>query len=177
MRNIAKTHGLQHLVQTEQRAKISPQFVWPKHQAYNFHLFSRGGFYFENWKIQSKFFKIYTLGSESKQYLLTLASLLACAGSVEEFTFLRVNRKFHDPCEVLARSWRAKTSLLLLPWINSVLRLKYAEPTKFTAFKTGCEGAKKLQQKNFVLWRIKETPTPKKFFHRSKETPVLKNWT
>ena len=55
----------------------------------------------------------------------------------------------HDPCEVLARVWKAQNSPRLLPWIYSVLRLKYAEPSKFTVLKIDFEGAKKLQQKNF----------------------------
>ena len=47
----------------------------------------------------------------------------------------------------LARIWKAQNSPRLLPWIYSVLRRKYAEPSKFTVFKIHCEGAKKLQQK------------------------------
>ena len=57
----------------------------------------------------------------------------------------------HNPCEVLARIWKAQNSPRLLPWIYSVLRLKYAEPSKFTVLKVDFEGAKKLQQKNFIL--------------------------
>ena len=79
----------------------------------------------------------------------------------------RGNLKLHEPCEVLARVWKAQNSLRLLPWIYSVLRLKYAEPSKFTVLKIDFEGAKKLQQKNFILWRSKETPTEK--FHFVKE--------
>ena len=59
----------------------------------------------------------------------------------------RGNLKLHDPCEVLARIWKAQNSPRLLPWIYSVLRLKYADPSKFTVFKIDFEGTKKLQQK------------------------------
>ena len=80
------------------------------------------------------------------------------------YSLTRVDLKLHDPFEVLARIWKAQSSPRLLPWIYSVLRLKYAEPSKFTVFKIDCEGtqnsneknlfcegAKELQQKNFVL--------------------------
>ena len=62
-----------------------------------------------------------------------------------------MNLELLDPCEVLARIWTAQISPGLLPWIYSVLRLKSAEPSKFTVFKIDCEGAEKLQQKIFFL--------------------------
>ena len=79
----------------------------------------------------------------------------------------RRNFKLHDPCEVSQRIWKAQNSPRLLPWIYSVLRLKYAEPSKFTVLKIDFEGAKKLQHKNFILRRSKETSTEK--FHFVKE--------
>ena len=61
------------------------------------------------------------------------------------YSLTRVDFKLHDHCEVLARIWKAQNSPRLLPRIYSVLRLKYAEPSKFTVSKSDCEGAKKLQ--------------------------------
>ena len=80
------------------------------------------------------------------------------------YSSARVNLKLHDPCEVLARIWKAQNSPRLLLWIYSVLRLKYEQQSKFTVFKIDYEAAKKLQEKNFILWRSKETPTLKVLF-------------
>ena len=74
-------------------------------------------------------------------------SISVCSFRERIYSLTRVNFKVHDPCEVLARIWKAQNSPRLLPWIYSVLRLKYAEPTKLTVFKSSCKGAKKLQQK------------------------------
>ena len=141
----------------EQRTKITRQLVRPKHRAYNFSSFFSGvGSILQNWNIQSKFFKFILPVPESNLYPLTLASVIACAGSVEEFiltqewslictiyswypsltcihyasfgisvcrfreriySLTRVSLKFHDPCEVLARIWKAQNSPRLLPWI------------------------------------------------------------
>ena len=201
----------------EQRTKITRQLVRPKHRAYNFSSFFSGvGSILQNWNIQSKFFKFILPVPESNLYPLTLASVIACAGSVEEFiltqewslictiyswypsltcihyasfgisvcrfreriySLTRVSLKFHDPCEVLARIWKAQNSPRLLPWIYSVLRLKYAEPSKFTVFK-------------IWFWRSKETPTEKFHFVKeqrnsnteiscckgAKKLPIHKNW-
>ena len=73
----------------------------------------------------------------------------ACGFRGRICSFARVNVKLHDPCEVLARIWKAQNSPRLLPWVYSVLKLKHAEPSKFTVFKIDFKGAKTLQQEKF----------------------------
>ena len=80
------------------------------------------------------------------------------------YSLTRVNLKLHDPCEVLARIWKTQNSHHLLPWIYSVLRLKYAKLSKFTVwlwrsketqhYNFFCKGAKKLHHTNFELNKI-----------------------
>ena len=55
-----------------------------------FIFFPRVGFILQNWNIESKCFKFILLVPESNLYPLTLASVIACAGSVEKVILTQV---------------------------------------------------------------------------------------
>ena len=136
----------------EQRTEITPQLVRPKHRAYNFSSF------FPGWVLSCKIELFKAINSNSYSWYTSLTCIHYASFGISVCRFLeriwsltRVNLKLHDPCEVLARVWKDQNSPRLLLWIYSVLRLKYAEPSKITVFKSDCEGATRLQGKIFIL--------------------------
>ena len=99
-----------------------------------------------------------------------------CGFRGEIYSLARVCPKLHDPCEIVEKIWKSQTSPRLLLWIYCMLRLQYADPSKFIVFKVHCEGGKKLQQINFILWTGKGTTTLTFVFAKCKESQIHKNW-
>ena len=164
MRKLAlkQTPGVQHLVRAEQKTKTTPEFVWLKHRAYNFSAFLPGwvpSCKIEFFKASISKFTLFVLTLNSIYYASFGNNVWGFRGGI--YSSSRVNLKLHEHSENLARTWKTQNSPRLLPAIYSMLRLKYAEPSKFTVFEIDFKRTKTLQQKKFIVWRSKETLTQK----------------
>ena len=99
-----RTPGLQRLVRPEQKTKLNPQLVRPKHRVYDFSSFFPG----RDLSCKIEIFKPNISNSYSWYPSPTCIHYASFSNSVCRFrgkiySLTRLNPKLHDACEVLAR--------------------------------------------------------------------------
>ena len=119
----------------------------------------RGRIYFDTRVILKLYNNLLVLSQNSIHYASFGISVCRYCGRI--YSFASVNLKMQGPCEDLLRIWKIQNSPHLLPWIYSLLGLKYAEQSQHIVFEIDFPGPKALQKKNCILRRIKETATQK----------------